>query len=444
MKKKILRDIADIKASNIPIRYILIDDGHIEHTDKKLTSLIPDPKRFPHEWKAIMAEKDSTLIKWIGAWYALSGYWEGIAPHNKFPQSIQKTFIEHNGRTVPGKDRSSIENYYNYFVKQVKSQGMDFLKIDNQSFTLPIYMGTDTPIEYAKACNMALEKATHAQGVGLINCMAQNTINTDNIYYSNVARVSIDYEKYNETKAKSHLFQSYTNTLLQEQCAWPDHDMFHSCDSICGDIMARSKAVSGGPIYLSDSPKDFNPQYIWPLIDEKGKIFRPLTPAVPTPESIFRNPLLDGKAYRVFCKMNRNALSFIYYNLSHENKTIKTSISPEDYYGLSRTPSKTKLIVYNWKTNHIEEFNKPQEVLLNGFTDELFHIYPVEQGWGVIGIKEKYLSPQTVEVLTCTNQTLELNVLTKGTLYIWIEHENHKKELKQIIVDNPRKITLHK
>ena len=121
----------------------------------------------------------------------------------------------------------------------------DFLKVDNQAFTLPLYMGSTEVVRQAKECNLALEKQTHAQQVGLMNCMAQNVLNTDHTLHSGVARVSIDYKKYNENMAKSHLFQSYTNTLLQGQTVWPDHDMFHSSDTICGSLMARSKAISG-------------------------------------------------------------------------------------------------------------------------------------------------------------------------------------------------------
>ena len=136
-------------------------------------------------------------------------------------------------------------------------------------------MGNTQVIRQAKDCNRALERQTDKAQIGLMNCMAQNIINTDNTLHSAVTRVSIDYKKYDENMAKSHLFQSYTNTLLLGQTVWPDHDMFHSSDTICGSLMARSKAISGGPVYLSDSPSDFIPDNILPLIDESGKNIPP-------------------------------------------------------------------------------------------------------------------------------------------------------------------------
>lgn len=44
---KILNDMNAIEASGIPVRYILIDDGHIANEDRQLTSLTPNKQRFP-------------------------------------------------------------------------------------------------------------------------------------------------------------------------------------------------------------------------------------------------------------------------------------------------------------------------------------------------------------------------------------------------------------
>ena len=37
-----------IEASGIPVRYVLIDDGHIANEDRQLTSLTPNKQRFPN------------------------------------------------------------------------------------------------------------------------------------------------------------------------------------------------------------------------------------------------------------------------------------------------------------------------------------------------------------------------------------------------------------
>lgn len=447
---KILHDIDAIEASGLPIRYVLIDDGHLASKNRQLTSFVPNKERFPNGWKNIMARKKEDKVKWMGLWYSFSGYWMGISPENNFPEKIQQTLYPYNGTLLPGKSKENIDTFYQYYVGTLKENGFDFLKIDNQSFLLPLYMGNTEVIRQAKACNLALEEETHSQQVGLMNCMAQNILNTDHIRYSGVARVSIDYKKYDEDMAKSHLYQSYTNTLLQGQTVWPDHDMFHSCDTVCGALMARSKALSGGPVYLSDSPTDFMKENILPLINKEGKLFRPTAPAIPTPESIITNPLQGGKAYRVFAPTGDEAVSLICYNLNTSplHTTVKATISKDDYLlretltGKATSPD-IRIILYDWQKQTATELTADRQMELTGFTDRLFHLCPINSGWAVIGMQEKFLSPATVRIEACNQRQLVLNVLCPGTLKVWAD-TGSKQELRSIPVSAPGKITINK
>lgn len=447
---KMLNDLDGIEASGLPIRYVLIDDGHLTSKNRQLTSFVPDKERFPNGWKNIISRKKEDKIKWMGLWYNFCGYWMGISPENDFPEKIKETLYSYNGSMLPGKSKENIGTFYQYYIGTLKDYGFDFLKIDNQSFLLPLYMGNTEVIRQAKACNLALEEQTHNQQVGLMNCMAQNILNIDHTQYSNLARVSIDYKKYDEDMAKSHLFQSYTNTLLQGQTVWPDHDMFHSSDTICGSLMARSKAISGGPVYLSDSPVDFVKENILPLIDEEGRIFRPEAPAIPTPESVITNPLKDGKAYRVFAPTGNEAVSLICYNLntSPSCHQVETTISPADYSLRETMSGKTapraeRILLYDWEKQTAEVLTADKQIALEGFTDRLFHLCPIRNGWAVVGIQEKFLSPATVEVISSSPRQLKLNILCPGNLRVWAEG-NSQQELRTIPVSHPGEITINK
>lgn len=439
---KILKDINTIENSEIPIRYVLIDDGHIANSNRQVTSLTPDKTRFPNGWSGIMQRKRTDGIRWMGLWYSLSGYWMGISPGNDFPAGIQQCLYPHQGALLPGKDTKAIDTFYEYYVGTLKQYGFDFLKIDNQSFTLPLYMGGTQVVRQAKACNLALERQTHRQGVALLNCMAHNVLNTDHTMHSAFTRVSIDYKKYDEDMAKSHLFQSYTNTLTLGQTVWPDHDMFHSSDTVCGSLMARSKAVSGGPVYLSDSPADFVAENILPLIDEQGRLFRPSAPAVPTPESVITNPLHSGKAYRVSAPVGNGAVALIAYNLnvSPRHHRVTAHICPQDYTLWER---KAPVLLYDWNNSTAERLTAEKAFSMEGFSDHLFHLCPIRKGWAVIGIEEKYLSPATVDIVKCNVHTLVLDVHCPGTLLVWVEHEG-RQELRRIPVDKAGEIRIHK
>lgn len=449
-ESKIINDMNAIETSGIPIRYILIDDGHLANKNRQLTGFIPDKQRFPSGWKNIMSHKKGDKIKWMGLWYALSGYWMGLSPENEFPQVIRQTLYKYNDCLLPGRDSARIRSFYHHYVCELKEQGFDFLKIDNQAFTLPLYMGGRESVRQAIDCNRSLEAETHLQNMGLMNCMAQNVINTDHTLYSNCTRVSIDYKKYDKDMAKSHLFQSYTNTLLLGQTVWPDHDMFHSCDTICGSLMARSKAISGGPVYLSDAPSDFVRDNIFPLIDEQGKLFRPEAPAVPMPESVLSNPLWSGKAYRVAAPTGNGAMSLICYNLNSlpQHQQIEATIRKEDYLfrnGFEQTTSlqAERILLYDWELQKAEELSGCIHVTLTGFSDKLYHLCPIRKGWAVIGIQDKYLSPSTVQIVSQTEKQLKLNVLCAGTLKVWAE-KNGRQELRKIFIERPQTIIIKK
>ena len=211
-----------------------------------------------------------------------------------------------------------------------------------------------------------------------------------------------------------------------------------------------SKAISGGPVYLSDSPKEFVKENIFPLIDKEGKIFRPEAPAIPTPESVLTNPLQDGKAYRVFAPTGDEAVSVICYNLntSPKHRKVTAEIDPKDYLLRETltgkpTPQQKRVILFDWNNRTATELTGKQTVELDGFTDRLFHLCPIHDGWAVIGIQEKYLSPAAVRILSSTPDKLVLNVFSPGTLKIWTENSG-KQELRNIQVKETGKMTIRK
>ena len=158
-----------------------------------------------------------------------------------------------------------------------------------------------------------------------------------NTRYSAVTRCSMDYGEGNADKAKNHLNQSFCNMLWLGQTVWGDHDMFHSSDPYSGRIMAVSKALSGGPIYLSDNPTNFVGNFIRPLCYEDGRLLRPLAPAVPLPDSIFIDPFHQPVPFGVVAPLSGNCAAIAVYNLMATDAVTKVSafVSADDYAAAS-------------------------------------------------------------------------------------------------------------
>lgn len=83
------------------------------------------------------------------------------------------------------------------------------------------------------------------------------------------------------------------------------------------------------------------------------------------------------------------------------------------------------MILFDWNNQTATELTGKQTVELDGFTDRLFHLCPIHDGWAVIGIQEKYLSPAAVRILSSTPDKLVLNVLSPGN------SENMDRELRK-------------
>ena len=264
--------------------------------------------------------------------------------------------------------------------------------------------------------------------------MAQGTVNIQNTRYSAVTRCSIDYKLGDEAMAKSHILQSYANTLWLGQTVWPDHDMFHSTDPACARLMAVSKAVSGGPVYLSDPADKLNPENIMPLVWSDGLLLRPLAPAVPLPDSVFPDALNENRLYRVIAPLPGQSAAVVVYNLKHPSpaEPVRGKISLEDYKNAAALLNGNAAEAYaSLPAEGIAAYSaeggraltpaQPDlDVELTGFKDRLFIMAPIVQGWAVIGRRDKFLSPcALVSAPGYRENSLRFRVKESGPVVIW-------------------------
>lgn len=416
----LLRASRAIDESPLPVRWLLVDAG-FQNTSRQfqLRSFLPDGKKFPQGWESLLKQRDSSRpgnIRWMGLWHCFYGDKGGIDVKNDL--GMDSRFIRKGNTYFPGKNMKNTQEFYQDFMNSVcgrKGKGFDFIKVDYQTEYLKRVKGTGNPARQSVWCSRSLNRAVDSSGLlGMINCMAQGTLHVFNTGTSPVTRCSIDYSLNNLNASRSHLFQSYTNTLLLGQTVWPDHDMFHSSDPVCGDVMALSKALSGAPVYLSDKPSDFQPRRIWPLINREGKILRPLAPAVALPESCFIHPLESASLYGAIAPLNNKCAAVVYYNLNTEPSTRTGRLLPSVYEwapSMIQGPGQASswnmpaegLAAYDWRNRKgvkLADGGIPLSLpsLRDGVMQDIFYLLaPIEKGWAVLGNRDKYLSPACVE-----------------------------------------------
>lgn len=439
----VLCDVVDeIDASDVPVRWILIDDGHQTDRGTSLVSLVPDRKKFPRGWGPLLEKRRPDGVRWIGIWHCLLAQWGNIAAQHDMPWLAPYLVSTEPGNPkatlVPKVDPKVSLDFYDAFVGEVRKQGFDFLKVDNMSRSTFAYAkGPYNPAQAEWINAHSLDLATHRYGLPFISCSAQNSICLLNNWYNAVMRCSVDYRLNDAASAKSHVFQSFANTLWLGQTLWPDHDMFHSADAFCGELMAVTKALSGGPVYLSDRPRDFQAEYIKPLCYEDGLLLRPLAPAAPFGESVFRDALNDReKAYEVSAPVAAGAVVVAAFNLVHPtpDRALKGTVTADDFersWGLTQPPQETAtrhdegLVVYDWCEGTGGRLSDDGLAYsIKGFDYRLFTLAPIRQGWAVIGRADKYLAPAAVEAWEATPETLTVTLHESGPTIIYSDRSS--------------------
>ena len=101
-----------------------------------------------------------------------------------------------------------------------------------------------------------------------------------------------------------HMVHCAYNSLWMGIFIHPDWDMFQSTHP-CAEFHAASRAISGGPIYVSDAVGKHNIPLLKRLVLPDGSILRCDYYALPTRDCLFVDPLHDGKTMLKIWNLNK-------------------------------------------------------------------------------------------------------------------------------------------
>ena len=139
----------------------------------------------------------------------------------------------------------------------------------------------------------ALEGAAAYFDGAVINCMGMAAENMFSRPQTAVARNSDDFMPKREDGFAEHLLQNAYNTPYQGELYVCDWDMFWTSheDGLRHSLL---RAISGGPIYVSDQIGDTNPDVLKPLVYHNGEILMMDHSAKPTEDCMFSDPMKTG------------------------------------------------------------------------------------------------------------------------------------------------------
>ncbi|KAK0608181.1 hypothetical protein LWI29_026847 [Acer saccharum] len=267
----------------------------------------------------------------VYVWHALCGAWGGVRPGTidgldakvtraKLAAGLEKTMgdlavdmiIEGGIGLV---DPNQADDLYESMHSYLADVGITGVKVD-VIHTLE-YVSEDHGgrVRLAKAYYDGLNKSLEKNfgGSGLIASMEQcNDFFFLATKHISMARAGDDFwfEDPNGDPMGAywlqgvHMIHCSYNSLWQGQFVQPDWDMFQS-DHLCAEFHAGSRAICGGPVYVSDKVGRHNFNLLRKLVLPDGTILRCQHYALPTRDCLFENPLFDGKTLLKIWNLNK-------------------------------------------------------------------------------------------------------------------------------------------
>ena len=192
-EKGIREKAEEFRNKNVPVRWMLIDDGWFPAKDAMISGFTPDTKKFPTGFRPMIEDiKKNGRIQWFGVWHAFMGYWSGVLPESDLAKQEEKYLYKTpKGYLVPSPKKGN--KFYYHFNQTLRKEGIDFLKVDGQSSTYIYFEGNiPTPVA-ARSLNRELELGASVMDGVIINCMGMALENVLGRPTSAISRNSDDF-----------------------------------------------------------------------------------------------------------------------------------------------------------------------------------------------------------------------------------------------------------
>ncbi|GMN52281.1 hypothetical protein TIFTF001_021441 [Ficus carica] len=266
----------------------------------------------------------------IYVWHALCGAWGGVRPGSthlnskiipcKLSPGLDGTMndlavvkIVEGGIGLVHPDQA--DDFYDSMHSYLSQVGITGVKVDvihTLEYVSEEYGGR---VELAKAYYRGLSNSLvkNFNGSGLISSMQQCNdfffLGTKQI---SMGRVGDDFWFQDPNGDPMgvywlqgvHMIHCAYNSMWMGQMIQPDWDMFQS-DHLCAKFHAGSRAICGGPVYVSDSLGGHDFLLLNKLVYPDGTIPKCLHFALPTRDCLFKNPLLDKKTVLKIWNFNK-------------------------------------------------------------------------------------------------------------------------------------------
>ncbi|TCP29458.1 raffinose synthase Sip1-like protein [Scopulibacillus darangshiensis] len=404
----------ELQTLNLPAKWIMIDDGWSEVRDNKLFSFEADKNKFPNGLSFVTQKLKSNFgINWVGVWHTIAGYWDGVHPESSIAADCRQNLYQTNqGALVPVPEAEKGFGFWHQWHKKLREDGIDFVKVDSQSAIANFFEHELSIGEAAAGAHTALEASCslHFNNT-VINCMGMAAENIWHRPYSSVSRNSDDFVPENKNGFREHALQNAYNSLYHGPFYWGDWDMYWSRNHDDQQNMIL-RAVSGGPIYISDKLEKTNADLVRPLVYKDGRIIRCDRPGMPTKDCLMQDPISSSIPLKIWNRKGDTGV-IATFNISEAGSSVHGAINPQDIPGLDGED----FILYDvlQKTYETVKKDETKDISLEKDDAAIYLVVPADEVVNPLGLINKLIPSDSILEKRQNGQTLSLLIKEGGS-----------------------------
>ena len=439
-EKKVLRGLKGFQRGGVSPKFVIVDDGWQTVRDNMLESMDPDRKKFPEGLgRLICHARQQYGVEVFGVWTTLQGYWDGVHPKGAIDEAYRT--VTNKASSPKGEEPTTrtfvhpqdVHRFYHDWYASLAAAGVNMTKVDSQSSLMAFTNGKFGQASAQRDYQWALQgaSAVHMEG-NLIHCMCNGSDVAYAMQNSTVWRNSDDYfPKAPESHAR-HVFYNAMNNLWTGTFSLPDWDMFWSQHPE-GSFHAAARALSGGPVYVSDEPEKHDFDLLGKLCTSDGRVLRCPNPALPAADCLFTDCLHQPKLLKITNTAGEIGIVGAFHCAVTEPQedpdakpqpleAISDGVRADDVPGLSGT----RFAAWLHKAGRLEVVRKRQKIdlKLDHQDWEIVTFSPIRRGAAALGLIEK-LNPaaSVVSFQQREDAAWEAEIRDGGLMGFYLEDE---------------------
>lgn len=400
-EQDIVRSAKSLRDKQIPVGFMLIDDGWLTVQQRRLSGFGADSRKFGRGLGWLTG-----TLRWeygvphVGVWHAMQGYWSGVDASSSLGTAY-RLFEGQDREFLPDPREAAGTSFYADWYRRLRSEGIDFVKVDGQANNARFTNGLLPLFASAEGTQRSIQEAAvgHFKGtddsLNFLNCMSLTLENAYNWRHSNLVRTSNDFVPEEPWTNKEHVFQNAYNSFWASNFAYPDYDMFQS-SLPQAEYQAIARAVSGGPVYVADQAGKENAALLRRLMLSSGRLLMLDGPGQVTRDTLLVDTGLVPTPLKIAGRISRPGLTAAMVGAFNVNKSAR-----EVTGRLSATDAELPagpVAVYERSAGRVRLLGRGEDVpvQLGEYGADLFTLVPVEDRFAVLGLVDKYLGPAAV------------------------------------------------